>query len=113
HADAGRVDERTTGRRLPRRRHEPPLGKGYWPAATETRRPSLPTRSYTTWPSTRAKSVWSRASATPCPGRMWLPRWRTRIAPALTDWSPKTFTPRRWAFEFRPLREEPPPFLSA
>src|SRR3712207_9319690 len=35
------------------------------------------------------------------------------ISPALTTWPPKRFTPRRWAFESRPLREDEAPFLCA
>src|SRR5262249_40667824 len=35
------------------------------------------------------------------------------ISPPVTVWPAKTFTPRRLAFESRPLREEPSPFLCA
>src|SRR3712207_202850 len=35
------------------------------------------------------------------------------ISPALTTWPPKRLTPRRWAFESRPLREDDAPFLCA
>src|SRR3954471_13959380 len=35
------------------------------------------------------------------------------ISPALTTWPPKRFTPRRWAFESRPLRDDEAPFLCA
>src|SRR6266542_1108377 len=35
------------------------------------------------------------------------------IAPAVTVWPAKTFTPSRCALESRPLREDPPPFLCA
>ena len=58
-----------------------------------------------------AKSVWSRPMPTPLPGRKRVPRWRTMISPPVTVWPAKTFTPRRLAFESRPLREEPRPFL--
>src|SRR3954464_14934296 len=35
------------------------------------------------------------------------------ISPALTTWPPKRFTPRRWAVEARPLRDDEAPFLCA
>src|SRR6476469_1203291 len=35
------------------------------------------------------------------------------ISPALTTWPPKRFTPRRWALESRPLRDDEAPFLCA
>src|SRR5918997_163186 len=35
------------------------------------------------------------------------------ISPALTTWPPKRLTPRRWAFESRPLRDDEAPFLCA
>src|ERR671917_1294892 len=35
------------------------------------------------------------------------------ISPALTTWPPKRFTPRRWALESRPLRDDDAPFLCA
>src|ERR1035441_2171448 len=35
------------------------------------------------------------------------------ISPALTCWPPKRLTPRRWAFESRPLRLDDAPFLCA
>src|SRR5947209_262212 len=49
----------------------------------------------------------------PSPGLKRVPRWRTMISPPVTVWPAKTFTPRRLAFESRPLREEPSPFLCA
>src|SRR4051794_34975589 len=49
----------------------------------------------------------------PSPGLNRVPRWRTMISPPVTTWPANTFTPRRWAFESRPLREEPRPFLWA
>src|SRR3954451_4539170 len=49
----------------------------------------------------------------PSPGRKRVPRWRTMISPPVTVWPAKTFTPRRFAFESRPLRLEPRPFLCA
>src|SRR3954464_13255300 len=50
---------------------------------------------------------------TPSPGRKRVPRWRTMISPPVTICPAKTFTPSRWAFESRPLRLEPSPFLLA
>src|SRR4051812_24973859 len=50
---------------------------------------------------------------TPAPGLKRVPRWRTMISPPVTVWPANTFTPRRLAFESRPLREDPSPFLCA
>src|SRR3954469_16207885 len=66
-----------------------------------------------TEPGTSANSVSSLPRPTPRPGWKWVPRWRTMISPALTTWPPKRFTPRRWAFESRPLRDDEAPFLCA
>src|SRR3954463_3952154 len=66
-----------------------------------------------TEPGTRANSVSSLPRPTPRPGWKWVPRWRTMISPALTTWPPKRFTPRRWALESRPLRDDDAPFLCA
>src|SRR3712207_5308925 len=66
-----------------------------------------------TEPGARAKSVSSLPRPTPRPGWKWVPRWRTMISPALTIWPPKRFTPRRCAFESRPLRDDEAPFLCA
>src|SRR3954471_10981685 len=49
----------------------------------------------------------------PGPGLNRVPRWRTMISPPVTCWPANTFTPRRLAFESRPLRDEPRPFLCA
>src|SRR5919197_439678 len=49
----------------------------------------------------------------PSPGLNRVPRWRTMISPPVTFWPAKTFTPRRFALESRPLRLEPRPFLCA
>src|SRR3954453_21678907 len=49
----------------------------------------------------------------PSPGLKRVPRWRTMISPPVTFWPANTFTPRRLAFESRPFREEPSPFLCA
>src|SRR5919197_5892405 len=62
-------------------------------------------------PSRLAKIVSSLPIPAPGPGRKRVPRWRTMIIPALTVWPSKALTPRRFAFESRPLREEPSPFL--
>src|SRR5215218_5176154 len=66
-----------------------------------------------TEPGARAKSVSSPPRPTPRPGWKWVPRWRTMISPAFTTWPPKRLTPRRCAFESRPLREDEAPFLCA
>src|SRR3954447_25010078 len=66
-----------------------------------------------TAPGASANSVSSPPRPTFTPGWKCVPRWRTMISPALTTWPPKRFTPRRWAFESRPLREELAPFLCA
>ena len=47
----------------------------------------------------------------PGPGLKRVPRWRTMISPPVTTWPANTFTPRRLAFESRPLRLDPRPFL--
>ncbi len=64
-----------------------------------------------TVPSRLAKIVSSRPMPTPAPGRNRVPRWRTMIMPAFTFCPAKILTPRRFAFESRPFREEPRPFL--
>src|ERR1044072_4524266 len=50
---------------------------------------------------------------TPSPARKREPRWRTMISPPVTVSPANVLTPRRWAFESRPLRGEPSPFLCA
>ena len=82
---------------------------GSW-GRTKTRRPLRPSAN-STRPLTVAKIVWSRPSPVPSPGRNRVPRWRTMIEPAGTTCPAKTFTPRNFGFESRPLRLEPPPFL--
>src|SRR5215208_5705054 len=76
-----------------------------------TRRPRLVPNS--TCPPTSANNVSSPPRPTPSPGWKWVPRWRTMISPALTSWPPKRLTPRRWALESRPLRDDEAPFLCA
>src|SRR5947209_14518807 len=49
----------------------------------------------------------------PSPGLKRVPRSRTMISAPVTDWPANTLTPRRLAFESRPLRDEPRPFLCA
>src|SRR3954452_14318858 len=66
-----------------------------------------------TAPGRRANRVSSLPRPTPRPGWKWVPRWRTMISPALTTWPPKRLTPRRWALESRPLRDDEAPFLCA
>src|SRR3954449_5955592 len=66
-----------------------------------------------TEPGSSANSVSSLPRPTPRPGWKWVPRWRTMISPALTTWPPNRLTPRRWAFESRPLRDDEAPFLCA
>ncbi|MFT6813147.1 MAG: hypothetical protein ACJASK_001774 [Ilumatobacter sp.] len=64
-----------------------------------------------TTPSASAKSESSLALPTLMPGWKRVPRWRTMMAPVRMSSPPNTFTPRRCAFESRPLRVEPPPFV--
>ena len=45
------------------------------------------------------------------PGWNFVPRCRTRIVPAVTAVPSNVFTPRRCAWESRPLRVEPPPLV--
>src|SRR5262249_42875673 len=66
-----------------------------------------------TIPSVLANSVKSTPSPTLVPGRKRVPRWRTRIEPAVTCWPPNRFTPSILAWLSRPSRELPPPFLCA
>src|SRR3954453_14823628 len=66
-----------------------------------------------TAPGASANSVSSLPRPTPSPGWKWCPRWRTMISPALTTWPPKRLTPRRWALESRPFRDDEAPFLCA
>src|SRR6185437_12844604 len=64
-----------------------------------------------TLPARLAKIVSSFPIPTPSPGWNLVPRWRTMISPPVTAWPANTFTPRRLAFESRPLRLDPSPFL--
>src|SRR5262249_12712362 len=68
---------------------------------------------YWTRPSIRANSVWSLPMPTLSPACHWVPRWRTMMLPARQCSPPKSFTPRRWPAESRPLRDDPPAFLCA
>src|SRR6185437_6649058 len=72
-----------------------------------------PRTAYFTLPVDIAKSVWSLPMPTWGPGWNVVPRWRTRIEPALTSSPPKALRPRRLLSESRPLRDEPPAFLCA
>src|SRR5215207_9846242 len=64
-----------------------------------------------TEPSIKANSVSSPPSPTFLPGWNLVPRWRTRIVPAVILVPSNSLTPRRWALESRPLRVEPPPLV--
>src|SRR5205807_9716429 len=77
-----------------------------------TVRPVIPLVKRTV-PAARAYSVSSLPMPTPTPGLKRVPRWRTMISPPLTDCPANVLTPRRCAFESRPLRLEPSPFLCA
>src|SRR3954447_6484489 len=76
---------------------------------TRPRRPVL----NSTVPADLAKIVSSLPMPAPSPGRNFVPRWRTMISPPDTVCPANTFTPSRLAFESRPLRLEPRPFLCA
>src|ERR1035441_2563634 len=60
-----------------------------------------------------AKSVSSLPRPTFSPGFTRVPRWRTMIVPPGTSCPPKALNPSRCAFESRPFREVPCPFLCA
>src|SRR6201995_3539349 len=77
------------------------------PTRPPRRRPTCPA------PAASANNVSSPPRPTFSPGWKCVPRWRTRISPALTCWPPNRLTPSRWALESRPLREEDAPFLCA
>src|SRR5690606_16303284 len=64
-----------------------------------------------TLPSVIANRVSSPPRPTFSPGWNLVPRWRTRIVPAVTAVPSKAFTPRRCAAESRPFRVEPPPLV--
>src|ERR1044072_5156655 len=66
-----------------------------------------------TLPSTRANRVQSRPVPTFLPATNLVPRWRTRMLPAVTNSPPKRFTPSLLLTLSRPLRTLPPPFLCA
>src|SRR5262249_57500391 len=66
-----------------------------------------------TIPSALAKSVKSTPSPTLVPGRKRVPRWRTRIEPAVTCWPPNRLTPSILPWLSRPFRALPTPFLCA
>src|ERR1700749_4943341 len=70
-------------------------------------------RANSTFPAIRANSVSSSPRPTPRPGWKWVPRCRTMISPAFTNWPPKRFTPSRCALESRPLRLGGGTFLGA
>src|ERR1044071_212657 len=66
-----------------------------------------------TLPSTRANRVQSRPVPTFLPARNFVPRWRTRMLPAVTNSPPNRLTPSLLLTLSRPLRTLPPPFLCA
>src|SRR5216684_1345928 len=78
-----------------------------------TKWPMRPRSRNSTTPVILANSVSSLPQPTFSPGLMRVPRCRTMIDPPGTICPPKTFTPRRWAFESRPFLELPNPFLCA
>src|ERR671923_2316681 len=90
----------------------PPGAASYSAGSIEMTRPRRPEENCTT-PGRVAKIVSSLPMPTPSPGLKRVPRWRTMISPPVTVWPANTFTPRRLAFESRPLRLEPRPFLCA
>src|SRR6516164_880570 len=75
--------------------------------------PMRPRSLNSTTPVTFANSVSSLPQPTLGPGLILVPRWRTITEPPGTSWPPKTFTPKRCAFESRPFLELPNPFLCA
>src|SRR5215212_12050576 len=75
--------------------------------------PERPLSSNLTMPSTSAKSVSSLPRPTFLPGFHFVPRWRARMFPPSTRSPPNFFNPSRCAFESRPLRDDPTPFLCA
>src|SRR5437764_5771335 len=76
-------------------------------------RPCAPWFSNFTRPAVFAKIVSSLPSPAFSPGVNLRPRWRTMIVPPVTRLPSCAFTPSRWEFESRPLRELPCPFLCA
>src|SRR6266545_6432974 len=66
-----------------------------------------------TLPSTKANKVQSRPVPTLLPATNFVPRWRTRMLPAVTSSPPNRFTPSLLLTLSRPLRTLPPPFLCA
>src|SRR5258707_854808 len=60
-----------------------------------------------------ANRVSSLPRPTFSPGLTRVPRWRTMIVPPGTSCPPKALKPSRCAFESRPFREVPCPFLCA
>src|SRR5215472_14824976 len=86
---------------------------GFAAAITDTKVRRLKPVLKATLPSQRAKSVWSLPMPTFSPGQNLVPRWRTITLPPAIFSPPNIFTPRRWALESRPLRDEPPAFLCA
>src|SRR5919108_2079020 len=90
----------------------PPGAASYSAGWIEMTRPRRPEENCTP-PGRVAKIVSPLPMPAPSPGLKRVPRWRTMISPPLTTSPAKTFTPSRFAFESRPLRLEPSPFLCA
>src|ERR1039458_4733272 len=86
---------------------------GYATALMLTNLPIRPRSLNSTTPVTLANSVSSLPQPTLRPGLILVPRCRTMTEPPGTSWPPKAFTPRRCAWESRPFRELPKPFLCA
>lgn len=74
---------------------------------------SRPFLSKLTTPSTFANRVSSPPIPTFKPGWILVPRWRTNILPARTNWPSALFTPSILGCESRPFLELPTPFLCA
>src|SRR4051812_39197156 len=79
----------------------------------DTNFPMLPRSLNLITPVTLANKVSSLPRPTFGPGLIRVPRCRTMIDPPGTNCPPKAFTPSRCAFESRPFRELPRPFLCA
>src|ERR1700755_333886 len=75
--------------------------------------PFLPLSSNSTTPSIKENRVSPLPRPTFLPGFHFVPRWRARMFPPSTRSPPNFFRPSRCAFESRPFRDEPTPFLCA
>src|SRR5829696_6151899 len=75
--------------------------------------PCRPLSSNLTTPSMSANSVSSLPRPTFLPGFHFVPRCRARMLPPSTRSPPNFLSPSLCAFESRPFRDEPTPFLCA